>query len=526
MATALRSTLTDGASPSTSTADSAATLATTTLSNRFARRFGLRRQIIGAFALGAFLLSVLLSLTAYTLTRSSLLDRQEVTASARVGANAETIERGLEAGTALNDLVASLNRPEGVQPLLIVDNVAFAPSAFSFGEADLHGDLRRKTIDLNRPMKMRYRRSQLDTPALIEGAEDDVVLVIGLPLNPDEEPRTRNAQYFEATSLADVEATLRSLALVLLAATAFTALTGVLLGFYVAQRLLRPLRTISTAAELIAGGELSTRLNEESDRDLQALTHSFNDMASTLEDRIQRDARFASDVSHELRSPLMTLTASSQILENRRNELPEAAKVAVGHLSTDIARFKQLVEDLLEISRFDVGAAGLAHSPLPVGEFVRQAVAFAGADELPIEVTPGAASLYAEIDKRRMGQVIRNLIENAEKYANGATRVLVERRTDFQWEGLDRELAVIIVEDAGPGIPDDEKEQIFERFFRGAEGGRRGSGTGVGLGLALVREHVRLHDGTIRVEDRPDGASGSRFVVELPVTEVDEAELW
>ena len=103
--------------------------------------------------------------------------------------------------------------------------------------------------------------------------------------------------------------------------------------------------------------------------------------------------------------------------------------------------------------------------------------------------------------------MIRNLSENADKYANGVTQVRIGR------EGDD---VRIELEDEGPGVPLEERELIFERFARGSEGGRRGSGSGVGLGLSLVTEHLRLHNGTVSVHDRVDGLLGARFVIELP----------
>ena len=109
--------------------------------------------------------------------------------------------------------------------------------------------------------------------------------------------------------------------------------------------------------------------------------------------------------------------------------------------------------------------------------------------------------------------MIRNLSENADKYADGVTQGRIARVGD----GVRIEL-----EDEGPGVPVDERELIFDRFARGSEGGRRGSGTGVGLGLSLVVEHLRLHGGTIHVEDRFDGLSGARFVITLPGVVIDE----
>jgi signal transduction histidine kinase len=233
-------------------------------------------------------------------------------------------------------------------------------------------------------------------------------------------------------------------------------------------------------------------------------------MASALEDRIARDERFASDVSHELRSPLMTLSASIEVLKARRDDLDERAGSALDLLVADVARFEQLVNDLLEISRLEAGAAELDLDSVDPAELVLHAVGAASNSAVPVHYDEEVAGTRILADKRRLERVVANLLDNAAKYAGGATAVRV---------GLDGENVRIVVEDAGPGVPEEVRQKIFERFARGTEAGRRTKDRGVGLGLALVAEHVRLHGGTVWVEDRPDGTEGAAFVVELPAVE-------
>jgi signal transduction histidine kinase len=178
-------------------------------------------------------------------------------------------------------------------------------------------------------------------------------------------------------------------------------------------------------------------------------------------------------------------------------------------LSAEVGRFSQLVEDLLEISRYDAGAVRLELDEIRLAEFIMQAVRASGNGmNVPVELDSELASVVVQADKRRLARVVANLLDNAAKYADGATSVSL-RRIDG--------VVQLAVEDDGPGIPDDERDLVFERFARGGVAGRRGSGEGVGLGLALVAEHVRLHGGRVWVEDRTDGQQGARFVVELPV---------
>ena len=202
--------------------------------------------------------------------------------------------------------------------------------------------------------------------------EDDLNIIVGWSV-PDV------GAYFEFFPLDDVDSTLSNLRVALVLAALITTGLGVLVGILSARRAVRPLGTAAQAASAIAGGRLDTRLGHTEDPDLRVLTESFNDMAEALEKRVERDARFASDVSHELRSPLMTLAASVEVMEARRDDLPERAQSALNLLSGDVVRFQGLVEDLLEISRFDAGAIRLNMEELLAAEFVRQAVGVSSA---------------------------------------------------------------------------------------------------------------------------------------------------
>jgi signal transduction histidine kinase len=276
---------------------------------------------------------------------------------------------------------------------------------------------------------------------------------------------------------------------------------------------------VGNAARALAGGALDTRIRTLVDPDLEPIITSFNGMADTLATRIEKDAQFASDVSHELRSPLMTLQASIEVLENNRADLSERAQSALDLLAGDLDRFRELVEDLLEISRFDAGVMDLDLQEVMLSEFVRYAVRAAGFT-VPVLVDPSVDveaefdDIIVAIDKRRIARVLANLLGNAAKYAGGPTRVVIGGNTD---------VVRIMVDDSGEGVPVEDRARIFERFNRAGEANRRGTGTGVGLGLALVEEHVRLHGGTVAVDDAPGG--GARFVITLPRIELEHEGL-
>ena len=176
-------------------------------------------------------------------------------------------------------------------------------------------------------------------------------------------------------------------------------------------------------------------------------------------------------------------------------------------LGRELGRFERLVQDLIEISRFDAGVAQASFERIFLGELVLHAVEAFPDGEVPVEVTASATDAVVDADKRRLEQVIANLVTNARLHGGGVDRVRIEAT-----DGTAR----IVVEDRGPGVPPEDRERIFERFYRGPYTGRSAGG-GVGLGLALVAEHVALHGGRVWVEDRAAGDDGARFVVELPL---------
>ena len=455
---------------------------------------GLRARITLTFTLGSLLLSVVLAGTTYALTRGTLLRQREDAALESVYRNAAKLRDDLRVPVADPvQLLQALPLRAGSNPVLEVGGRSETLD-LSLGEDALPQVLKDR-VRAGVPSRMTFE--------LREGVHH----AVGVAL-PDVD-----ARYYEVVSFADLDATLRSLGLSLLGAMLITTSLGTVVGMWAARRAVRPLADAAQAAEAIAGGQLGTRLEAPDDKDLQLLADAFNRMAGALQVRVERDGRFASDVSHELRSPLMTLSASIEVLQSRRDEMPERAQQALDLLVADVARFRQLVEDLLEISRFDAGSVRLTLDEVEVGEFVRQAVRVAGYHDVAVEVDPAAIEAVIRADKRRLARVVQNLLDNARNHAAGATVVRVEpavgdERPECVW---------IEVEDRGPGVPPDERATIFERFNRGGAAGRRGAGDGVGLGLALVEEHVKLHRGRVWVEDRADGDDGARFVIELPV---------
>jgi signal transduction histidine kinase len=464
-------------------------------------RLGLRTRIMSMFIIGALLLSTVLAAVAYSFTRASLLNQRERTSTEQAYVHAAVAQREISTGTtSANAIIARLQQIGVSQAAINIDGAWASPSA-KFNSDAIPTEIQVRVMDDRVPAKMITRFDNVPT------------LVIGIPLE------SADAAYFEFADLADANTTLRNVGLSLLFGGVITTLAGAVAGMLAAKRAIRPLGDAAQAAKAIAGGRLDTRLEDTDDPDLQLLSTAFNDMAEALQNRVERDARFASDVSHELRSPLMTLAASVEVLQARRDDMPERAQAALDLLVADVARFQGLVADLLEISRFDAGAIRLHLEDLLVAEFVRQAVAVSSMPQSKLTVSQRAENLVMRGDRRRLARVVANLIDNARLHGGGAPEIIVSEA-----EGEDEPLAHvwIAVQDHGPGVPLEERTLVFERFARGGVAGRRSASDGAGLGLALVEEHVRMHGGRVWVEDRPDGEQGARFVLELPAEDLTD----
>ena len=459
------------------------------------RPMGLRSRILLTFGLGSLALSLFLALATFNFTRSNLVDERTGSAIDQTYTNASRLAVDLRSNP--TNIQTVLERLGADRPLVYFRGTWTGNDA-RFSSSVIPPSLLNAVLQNRQPTTMRIE------------VENELVLAVGVPID------SVDAAYFEFPSVDDVRSTLNSVNLALVLAAGITTLLGIVLGAIAASRAVRPLTAASQAAQAIAGGRLDTRLEETEDPDLAVLTSSFNDMASALQLRVERDTRFTSDVSHELRSPLMTLAASVEVMQARRDEMPERAQVALDLLVADVARFQGLVEDLLEISRFDAGGIRLNVDELLVGEFVRQAIAISSAPDTRILVAEIAEEMMIKGDRRRLARVVANLIDNGRAYGGGELEISV-----FVPDDEDPPSQIwITVEDHGPGVPLDERDLIFERFARGSIAGRRSGSEGAGLGLALVDEHIKLHRGRVWVEDRLDGLDGACFIIELPAERV------
>jgi len=226
-----------------------------------------------------------------------------------------------------------------------------------------------------------------------------------------------------------------------------------------------------------------------------------------------RARRFAADVSHELRTPLAAMSAVTDVLDEDAAGLDPDTATAVRLISEETVKLTRLVADLMEISRFDAGAAVLHLDEIDLAESIRRTLASRGGSGRVETDLPAPDELRGRLDPRRLDVVVANLVGNALRHGARPVRVsLRARRSDWA-----ERLAVIEVRDGGPGIPDDVLPHVFERFYKSDTARTRSEGSG--LGLAITAENVRMHGGTLRAANHPAG--GALFTVELPLRQDD-----
>ncbi|GAB1692860.1 sensor histidine kinase [Krasilnikovia sp. M28-CT-15] len=444
-------------------------------------RAGLRLRVVAGFAAGALALSATMALASYEIIRHSLLGERESTAVRAAMYDAAVVRAGLVTTTD-PDLVAllrSLDTGENRRAVLHRSGEWFARNADA-GTTDAVPAELQQQAQSGRAAVQRVRAG--GAPAL----------VVAVPISAD-------TALYEVDSLAELDRTLRVLTIVLTAVAVSTALAGAGLGWYASRYVLRPLTRVAQAAQDIAAGTSDARLDPAQEPDLARLTTSFNHMVDELSARLERDRRFAADVSHELRSPLQTLSAAVSVLARRREHLDDRTATVAGLITDEVARFQRLVNDLLMLARSDQPAQ---RTPLDVAELARSVCHERG---LPRDLVVTHGDTLWRVDRRRVAQMLGNLLDNAAAYGGGAVAVRLR---------FDEGHASIEVDDEGPGVSPEDKPVIFDRFVRGRPSGTRAASDGTGLGLALVAQHAAAHGGTAQVLDRPGG--GARFRIDLP----------
>jgi two-component system sensor histidine kinase MtrB len=287
-------------------------------------------------------------------------------------------------------------------------------------------------------------------------------------------------------------------------------------AWLVTRQVVTPVMLARRIAERLAAGRLEERMHVRGDDDIARLGTSFNAMAESLQRQIRQleelsrvQQRFVSDVSHELRTPLTTVRMAADVLHDAKDRFDPVTARSAELLQSELDRFQELLTDLLEISRFDAGAAKLVPETIDLTAVARRVAAaytsLAGRASLELVVDAPDEPVLVEADVRRVERVLRNLVANAIRYS-GSDRVEIR-------VGADDNTVALAVRDWGIGLGPNEPTLVFNRFWR-ADPARARSGGGTGLGLAIALEDAQLHGGWLQAWGSP--GEGTLFRLTLP----------
>ena len=336
---------------------------------------------------------------------------------------------------------------------------------------------------------------------------------------------------FIGYTLADTQDTLAFVQRTLLVTAAvMMAFIGILV-WIISRIVFRPIRAAADTSRRLAAGEAQARMPRQNDEHFDVLSEGFNNMADTLQSRIREldllsemQQRFVSDVSHELRTPLTTIRLASEVLETGAEGLPAGQQRAIEVLGAQVERFESLLEDLLEISRYDAGRVTVETESISLVKLVEEV-----ADGLrplsPGEIKVEALGGYApiEVDPRRMRRIVSNLIGNAIEHGEGDPIIVTIDSNSTA--------VAVTVRDTGIGMTEAQTGHVFDRFWR-ADPSRKRTLGGTGLGLAIAQEDAAVHGGLLEVWSRlgegtnfrltlPRGEAVNSFVSPLPLIPAD-----
>ncbi|MEU3727797.1 MtrAB system histidine kinase MtrB [Streptomyces sp. NPDC033538] len=368
----------------------------------------------------------------------------------------------------------------------------------------------RERIDGSTAAAQSYTRIVYDS-----GEASQPGLVIGKQVN---DPNGEPYQLYYLFPLTQEEESLSLVRGTLATAGLFVVVLLGAIAWLVVRQVVTPVRMAASIAERLSAGRLQERMKVTGEDDIARLGEAFNKMAqnlqlkiSQLEDLSRMQRRFVSDVSHELRTPLTTVRMAADVIHDARVDFDPVTARSAELLADQLDRFETLLADLLEISRFDAGAAALEAEPIDLREVVRRVVG--GAEPLAerkgtrIRVVGDQQPVVAEADARRVERVLRNLVVNAVEHGEGNDVVVKLAAAGGA--------VAVAVRDYGVGLKPGEGARVFSRFWRADPARARTTG-GTGLGLSIALEDARLHGGWLQAWGEPGG--GSQFRLTLPRT--------
>ncbi|MEU9148631.1 HAMP domain-containing sensor histidine kinase [Streptomyces sp. NPDC048349] len=470
---------------------------------------GLRTRLIAAFLLVAAISAVTTAALTYQQARNAILKQTQDTAVNTLRDQVEQQEMRLPlTQQELQRIVIELGKRGKPHPWII------------FGE---YGGVRVSTNPatptssvITDTLREKVRNHQYAAFQRVEDQRGNPWLTIGVPALFEHNGYTEatGAVFYASVPLATEKQTVEAM----VEAAQQGAIPGLAIAvvpaLLAARSVLRPVRDMRRAAQRLGRGRLDTRIEVRGADELAGLARTFNETARALEESVRelqeaetRARRFASDVSHELRTPLAGMLAVTEVLDEDAAHLDADTAKALRLVSSETGKLAVLVEDLMEISRFDARAAELNLDDVDIAEAVRKTLERRHWDDGRI-VTELPDRVRARLDPRRFDVVLANLVGNALRHGGAPVRVTVRTAP-----GEDGERLLIEVADSGPGIAPEVLPHIFDRFFKADAARTRSAGSG--LGLAITLENVRLHGGTLRAGNGP--FAGALFTLDMPL---------
>jgi two-component system, OmpR family, sensor histidine kinase MtrB len=416
---------------------------------------------------------------------------------------------------ALNSLASTLQARSGPGNryyVVIVQNGGGSPLA---GVTIVQGLERSIPRELSLQVRQEQKLARSDrlwyqpTTLTVSGRASQPALAVGVPISASD-------QLYYLFPLTEQQQTLRLVETTLLGAGAGLVVLLAVIVSLVTRWVVVPIRQAAQAASRLSSGNLDERMPDRGTDDLAALARSFNEMAASLQDKLREleelssvQRQFVSDVSHELRTPLTTIRIAADVLFGAKDQLDPGAMRSAELLQSQLERFEALLADLLEISRYDANVATLDAESTDVCDLVLRSAA--DAEQLAarrgtrIEFRLPPQPCVAEIDRRRVERVLRNLLDNAVEHGEGRDVVVTV--------AADRDAVAVAVRDYGCGFGPGEDQFVFDRFWRADPARARTTG-GTGLGLAIALEDTRLHGGWLQAWG--ERGKGSVFRLTLP----------
>ena len=315
--------------------------------------------------------------------------------------------------------------------------------------------------------------------------------------------------------LSSDQETLDYMMRVMVVAGAMLVMLNMLIALFVTRSVVRPVGQAASTAESLSAGDLSVRMEVRGEDEMARLGSSFNQMADNIQDQItqladlsQIQQRFVSDVSHELRTPLTTVRMAAEVLYDSRDDFDAVNRRSTELLYHQVERFQALLADLLEITRFDAGAATVDADSTDLVELAADVVLTAKplADNAgsTIYLVPLGHDFVADVDPRRIERIVRNLVNNAIEHGEGRDVDVVI--------GADEQTVSVAVRDYGIGMTAEQAAHVFDRFRRADPARSRTTGRS-GLGLSIATEDTRLHHGRLDAWGEPGNGSAFRLTV-------------